>query len=144
MRCYIWLTCTSAVSKSFRLGRRCCGRWCSASRTVASYELFWTCSACRAPCTFGAANRTWGGLFTLPPVMQYVGVGMLVIGCLCGSTLFWVAKSSLDDYLLALQTFFCRSGSRNVGEILVLVRGRMPCCYHLDFCRLSRMRCLVL
>lgn len=58
---------------------------------------------------------------------------MLPIGCLCGSTLFWVAKSSLDGYLLALLTFFCRSGSRNVGEILVLARGRMPCRYHLDF-----------
>jgi hypothetical protein len=47
-------------------------------------------------------------------------------------------------YLLARLTFFCLLGSRNVGEIPVLVRGRMPCCYHLDFCRLSRMRCLML
>jgi hypothetical protein len=38
-------------------GRRCCGRQCSVSSTVASHELFWTCSSCRAPCTFGAANR---------------------------------------------------------------------------------------
>ena len=42
----------------FGLGRRCCGRWCGVSGTVASHELFWTCSGCRAPCTFGAANRT--------------------------------------------------------------------------------------
>jgi hypothetical protein len=43
-----------------------------------------------------------------------------------------------------LSDIFCPLGSRNVGEILVLVRGRMLCCYPLDFCRLSRMRCLLL
>ena len=48
------------------------------------------------------------------------------------------------EYLLALMTFLCCLGSRNVGEILVLAGGRMPRCYHLVFCWLSRMRCLVL
>jgi len=56
-------------------------------------------------------------------VIEHVVVGMVPIGCLCGSTLLWVAKSSLDGYLLALVTFLCRLGSRNVGEILVLSRG---------------------
>lgn len=119
------------------------GAGASVSRTVASDELCWTCSACRAPCTFGAANRTWGCLFTLPPVKEYVVVGMLVIGCLCGSTLFWVAKSSLGDICLPLLTFFCCSGGRNVGKILAPVRGGVPCCYRSEFCRLSRMRCPV-
>lgn len=69
---------------------------------------------------------------------------MLVIGCLCGSTLLWVAKSSLDAYLLALLTLFCTSGSQNVGKILVLICGRMPCYCHLVFCRFSRMLCPLL
>jgi len=85
------------------------------------------------------------GLSLHSPSCQYIcRDGMFVIGCLCGSTLLWVAKSSLDAYLLALLTLFCRSGSRNVGKILVLLCGRMPCYCHLDFCRLSRMLCPLL
>ena len=68
---------------------------------------------------FWCGQPTWGCLITLPPVIEFVGAGMLLIGCLCSSTLLWVAKLPLDRYLLAFLTFFCHLGSRNVGEILV-------------------------
>ena len=112
----------------------------SVPRPVASCEWFLTCSSWRALRAF--ARPTDMGLSLHSPDHQQIClVGMLVIGCLCGSTLLWVAKSSLDGYLLARLTLFCRLGSRNVGGILVLLRGRMPCYSHLDFCRLSRMLC---
>jgi hypothetical protein len=88
-------------------------------RPVASCEWFLTCSSWRALRAF--ARPTDMGLSLHSPDRQQIClVGMLVIGCLCGSTLLWVAKSSLDGYLLARLTLFCRLGSRNVGGNLVV------------------------
>lgn len=94
----------------------------SVPRPVASCEWFLTCSSWRALRAF--ARPTDMGLSLHSPDRQQIClVGMLVIGCLCGSTLLWVAKSSLDGYLLARLTLFCRLGSRNVGGILVVGGG---------------------